>query len=94
MGPSLHCPVSNVTVSVIVNLIEARCKIDVQTENGCTPLFIDTQNGCRLGRRLGKDNLRRTDVQRIRGETTDEQISTDLDCIKNRLWGVQSVNLF
>ena len=47
----------------------------------------------RNGRRLGKDN-RQTDVQRIGGETTDERISTDLDCIKNRLWGVQSVNLF
>jgi hypothetical protein len=42
-------------------------------------------------RRLGKVN-RRTDVQQIRGETTDERISTDLDCVKNRLWGVQPVN--
>ena len=49
--------------------------------------------GPRLTRRLGKDN-RRTDVQRIRGESTDEWISTDLDCIKNRLWGVQTVNHF
>jgi hypothetical protein len=47
----------------------------------------------RLQRRLGKGN-RRTDVQRIRGEATNERISTDLDCIKNRLWGVQPVNLF
>ena len=45
-----------------------------------------------LPRRLVKDN-RRTDVQRIRGEETDERISTDLDCIKNRLWGVHPHSL-
>ena len=30
-------------------------------------------------------------LQRILGETTDERISTDLDCIKNRLWCVNSI---
>jgi hypothetical protein len=39
-----------------------------------------THWGSRLDRRLGKGN-RRTDVQRFWGQTTDERISTDLDCI-------------
>jgi hypothetical protein len=47
----------------------------------------------RLNNRLGKGN-RRTDVQRIRGQSTDERISTDLDCTKSRLLCVETLNLF
>jgi hypothetical protein len=47
----------------------------------------------RLDNRLGQGN-RRTDVQRIRGQATDEQMSTDLDCTKSRLLCVQPVSLF
>jgi hypothetical protein len=36
-----------------------------------------------LDNRLGKGN-RRTDVQRIRGQATDERISTDLDWTKSQ----------
>ncbi len=46
-----------------------------------------------LDNRLGKGN-RRTDVQWIRGQATDERISTDLDCTKSRLLYVHPVILF
>ena len=44
--------------------------------------YLDTGDG------WDKATSGRIDVQRIWGKATDEPISTDLDCIKNRLWGV------
>jgi len=48
------------------------------------------QARARLERRLGQDN-RRTDVQRIRGQATDEPMSTDLDCTKSRFFRLTSL---
>ena len=46
--------------------------------------------GPRLDNRLGQGNWR-TDVQPIRGQATDEPMSTDLDCTKSRLLCVQKI---
>jgi hypothetical protein len=54
-------------------------------DNALLIKFVLSQSRPRFGRRLGKGN-RRTDVQRIRGQATDERISTNLDCIKNGFW--------
>jgi hypothetical protein len=57
------------------------------------PRALKKKKRARLGRRLDKGN-RRTDLQLIRGVENDERISTDLDCIKNRLWCVKTENHF
>jgi hypothetical protein len=42
---------------------------------------------------LSINNKQQTDVQRIRGESTDERISTDLDYIKTSKVGYEVSNL-